>query len=369
MSLLKFCRGMAVAGLALTVQLACAAEPAVPVQAQPAARIPVKMVVVANFENGADTGDKPGEYQFWVEREHLDQTIAVRGAERPVRRNDQGLYGLILSDMDAFVLDPRFDFSHTYWLFTGISGGNPNEVSVGSAAWARWVVNGDQLREFDDRQIPKDWPYGLFAIGAMKPNALPTDPNGFGSVESPEQLGMAYTLDPSLVQWAFELTRDVKIPDTAELAGRRKAWVGFPNALKAPQVILGETLGSKRYWHGSMRNQWAQDWVKLWTGGKGRFVMTNMESQNAAQRIKRYGQMHLLDPQRVLVLRTASNPSMPPPGMDPLATIGDETPGQVAAYEANYRVGVPVIHEILRHWDRFESVLPGANTQPQQTGR
>jgi hypothetical protein len=27
---------------------------------------PVRVVVVANFENGADAGDKPGEYQFWV---------------------------------------------------------------------------------------------------------------------------------------------------------------------------------------------------------------------------------------------------------------------------------------------------------------
>jgi purine nucleoside permease len=365
MSLLKFHRGLAVVGLALLAQLAMAAEPAVPAQAQPAARIAVKMVVVANFENGADTGDKPGEYQFWVEREHLDQTIAVRGAANPIRRNADGLYGLMLKDMDAFVIDPRFDLTHTYWLFTGISGGDPNAVSVGSAAWARWVVNADQLREFDDRQIPKNWPYGLFAIGALTPNALPTDPNGFGSVESPEQLGMAYTLNPSLVQWAFDLTKDVKIPDTAELAQRRKAWVGFPNAQKPPQVILGETLGSKRYWHGSMRNQWAEDWVRLWTGGKGRFVMTNMESQNAAQAIKRYGLMHLVDPQRVLVLRTASNPSMPPPGMDPLATIGDETPGQVAAYEANYRVGVPVIHQILQHWDQYEHVLPGAARQGQ----
>jgi purine nucleoside permease len=348
--------------LALLPALALAAPVApAPTVAHP---IPVKMVVVANFENGADSGDKPGEYQFWVEREHLDETIAVRGAEHPLRRNAQGLYGLMLKDMDAIVIDPRFDFSHTYWLFTGISGGDPNLVSVGSAAWARWVVNADQMREFDDREIPKDWPYGLFAIGALKPNTLPSDPNGFGSVESAEQLGMAWTLNPSLVQWAYQLTRGVQIPDTPELAARREAWAGFPEAQKPPQVILGETLGSKRYWHGAMRNQWAEDWVKLWTGGKGRFAMTNMESQNAAQRIERYGKLGMLDPQRVLVLRTASNPSMPPPGQDPLATIGDETPGQVAAYEANYRVGVPVVHAILAGWSRYRDTPPATPAHP-----
>src|SRR5262245_36669472 len=34
--------------------------------------IPVKVVVVTMFERGADTGDEPGEFQYWVEREKLD---------------------------------------------------------------------------------------------------------------------------------------------------------------------------------------------------------------------------------------------------------------------------------------------------------
>jgi len=62
----------------------------------------------------------------------------------------------------------------------------------------------------------------------------------------------------------------------------------------------------------------------------------------------------------VMVLRTASNPSGPPPGVDALATIGDEAPGQVAAYEANYRVGVPVVHEILQQWQRYRGSIPQA---------
>lgn len=338
-----------------------AAQAALPQPAQPAARIAVRMVVVANFENGADAGDKPGEYQLWVEREHLDQKIDdVRGATRGIRRNADGLYGLLLRDLDAFVLDPRFDLTRTYWLFTGISGVDPGLASVGSAAWARWVVSGDELREFDDREIPADWPYGLFAIGALRPNTLPTDPNSFGEAESADDLGMAYRMNPALTQWAYDLTRTVKIPDTAALAAQRKAWKGYPNAQKPPFVLLGETLGARRYWHGPARTRWAEDWVKLWTQGQGQFAMTNMESQDAARRMQVFGQLGFVDPQRVLVLRTASNPSMPPPGVDPLATVGDEAPGQLAAYEANYRVGVPVIHEILAHWQRYENTVPGS---------
>ena len=38
----------------------------------------VKVVVVAMFEVGADTGDVPGEFQFWVERHKLDHVISLR---------------------------------------------------------------------------------------------------------------------------------------------------------------------------------------------------------------------------------------------------------------------------------------------------
>jgi purine nucleoside permease len=330
-------------------------------QAQVPTPVAVKMVVVANFENGKEVGDKPGEYQFWVEREKLDETLDVRGATGVVRRNSQGLYGLLLENLSAFLLDPRFDFTKTYWLFTGISGVDPAVASVGSAAWARWVINGDELREIDDREIPKDWPYGLFAIGAMRPNTLPTDPNSFGSVESPEELGMAYPLNQGLAFWAYGLTRNVVIPDTPALKKQREAWKGFPNAQRPPHVLLGETLGSVRYWHGPKRTQWARDWVKLWTGSQGTFVMTNMESQFAARQMRTFAKLKMVDAKRVMVLRTASNPSGPPPGVGALETIGDEAPGQIAAYEANYRVGAPVVHEILSQWAKYESEIPRAD--------
>jgi hypothetical protein len=33
--------------------------------------------VVTMFERGEDTGDTPGEFQLWVEREHLDQILPL----------------------------------------------------------------------------------------------------------------------------------------------------------------------------------------------------------------------------------------------------------------------------------------------------
>jgi purine nucleoside permease len=67
------------------VPAAIAAEP--PVPALPRVKpIPVKVIVIANFEPGADKGDVAGEFQTWAEREHLDEAIPVRGAIHPLMR-------------------------------------------------------------------------------------------------------------------------------------------------------------------------------------------------------------------------------------------------------------------------------------------
>ena len=351
---------------------ASGAEPPVPPRLPPAAKpVPVRVIVVANFEPGEDTGDAPGEFQFWAEREQLDEVIPLRGALHPLRRNQAGLYGIVwgatgsmlggpAEQLMALVLDPRFDFTKTYWLFTGISGVDPRVASVGSAAWARWVVSGDTLREFDDRETPAGWPYGLFAIGADRPDTLPNDPKSFGGVTDAGTLRMALELNQGLTRWAFDLSKNVEIPDSPALQKDRAAWKGFPNAQRPPFVLMGETLGAVRYWHGAARTRWAEDWVKLWTGGQGVFAMTNMESQSLAGAMLTASKAGLVDLQRVLVLRTASNPSEPPPGVAATESIGDEAPGQVAAYEANYRVGVPVVRELLGHWDKYENAVPSA---------
>jgi purine nucleoside permease len=281
-------------GLLAVVTLAClgwltllARRPAHAVSAVPAiipAPIAIKVVVVANFEKGADMGDAPGEYQDWVEREHLNEIVSVRGAANILRRNREGLYGLIprqgAADFSAFVLDPHFDLRKTYWVFTGISGVDPKAGTVGDAAWARWVINGDELHEVDDRELPAGWPYGLWAIGANRPNELPVkDVNGKKLIAVTHR-AMAYDLNQGLARWAFHMTKDVPLGENRNLLGLpRERWNGFPEAQREPKVMMGETLGCVRYWHGASRTRWAEDWTRLWTGGKGTFVMTNMESQ------------------------------------------------------------------------------------------
>src|SRR5665213_1524805 len=55
-----------------------------------AAPVKVRVVVVAMFEAGADTGDAPGEFQFWVEREKLTRAWDFPQGERTLRSNEDG---------------------------------------------------------------------------------------------------------------------------------------------------------------------------------------------------------------------------------------------------------------------------------------
>src|SRR5437773_1450194 len=121
--------------------------------------IRIKVVVVAMFERGEDTGDAPGEYQLWVEREHLDQIIPLPAGYHHVRLNKDGVLGILTgvgtakaaASVMAAGLDPRFDLSKAYWIVAGIGGGDPLDVSLGLAVWAEHVLDGVLARLKNER--------------------------------------------------------------------------------------------------------------------------------------------------------------------------------------------------------------------------
>lgn len=331
------------------------------VEAQITAPIPVKVVIVTTFEIGKDTGDRPGEFQYWVEREHLDRTLPFPGGTHDLRTNADGsILGVVAgmtigpsgSSIMALGLDPRFDLSHAYWILAGIAGVDPNVASVGSAAWAKWVVT-DISRAIDPREAPSDWPYGIFAIGAHRPNEAP-DP---ATINGPEP--RAYELNAGLVDWAFHLTRNVSLMDTPQIAAVRATWTGYPNAQRPPFVLEGDVLASDTYWHGRILTQWAEDWVRLHTHGEGHFTMTAMEDSGVAEALERLDHMHRADFRRFLVLRTGSNYCMQAPGHTAAESITAPYIGGIPALEAAWRVGSPVIHSLVANWAVDQDHIPG----------
>jgi purine nucleoside permease len=186
--------------------------------------IPVKVVVIAMFEVGADTGDQPGELQYWVERDHLDRVYPLPAGYHAVRMNDAGEMAVLTgqgtahaaSTIMALGLDTRFDLSHAYWIVAGIAGGCPDRISLASAAWAHWVVDTDLGYEIDAREIPPDWPTGYIPLRKTKPYEQPVAP-----LE-----GQVYELNAKLVDWAFNLTQATPLADSEQLKNARGQFDG-----------------------------------------------------------------------------------------------------------------------------------------------
>jgi purine nucleoside permease len=326
--------------------------------AAPAAAKPmvVKVVVLTTFETGASAAARSGEFQLWAERLPLIHPLKVPGIEGRVLYSDDGVLGVVTGmrgrareSVAALVLDPRLDLSHAYWIVAGIAGVDPRTGSIGSAAWARWVVDADPIFEMDDREIPADWPYGLWSLATDRPGVKGA---------APGSSGMVWKLNPGLVDWAYLLTRDTALPDSALLQAARAGYPSESAALKPPFVFVGDALGATRFWHGERRTQWARDWVRLWTDGAGAFAMTDCEDQGILDVLDLFAKEGRVDMGRVLVLRTASNYSRPPDGAAPELKF---TPGgAAAAFEAAWRVGSPVVRALVAGWDRYSLTPPGA---------
>lgn len=323
--------------------------------------IPIKVVVVAMFERGEDTGDKPGEYQLWVEREHLDQILELPGGYHHVRLNKDGVLGILTgvgtakaaATVMAVGLDPRFDLSKAYWLVAGIGGGDPADVSLGTAVWVDQVVDGDLAYEIDARQIPKEWTTGFVPLRRGRPYELP----------AVNDYGEEYTLNGELAGWALQLTREVPLADSEAMQNSRARFAGFANAVRPPFVTRGAELTASTFWHGSKMEEWANAWTSYYTWGKGNYMVCGMEESGTLQALSFLAKAGRVDGKRVLVLRTVSNYDREPPGTDVAESLKSMVSGNYSAYmpalEAAEVVGDKVVRDLVEHWNERKAAIPG----------
>jgi len=327
--------------------------------AAPAAPIPIKVVIVAMYEAGEDTGDTPGEYQYWVERAHLDRVLPFDAGFHHLRMNDQGVLAVLTgvgtakatATIMALGLDPRFDLTRAYWLVAGIAGGDPADVSLGSAVWVRWVVDGDLGYEIDAREIPPTWSTGYVPLRKSIPYEEPVIP--------PD--GQVYQLNTALVDWAFALTKNTLLADTEAMRTKRSHFEQV-SAQRPPFVSEGDDLCASTFWHGKLMDEWANAWVRYYTGDKGNFAVAGMEDTGTLQSLTFLAHAGKVDLHRVLVLRTVSNYDQPPPGLTAAESLTEQKVGKYGAYlpalEAAYAVGHPVVDAIVNHWDQYRDHLP-----------
>ncbi len=322
----------------------------------------IKAVVLAMFENGEPTGDRPGELQLWLERNPKLVALDFPLGEYPLYYRDDGLLiaclgggipNAAVSTM-AIGLDPRFDLSRAYWLVAGIAGGDPEDLSLGSAAWASHVVDGDLAYEIDGREIPEDWPYGFIPLGAKEPAQGPQDVSTGWTLDT-----IHFALNSELAEWAWQLTRGTALMDTEAMQAFRAQFTEHPRAQRPPFVTMGETLSASTYWHGAKLNRWANDWLRAYAGEDANFMTSNMEDSGTLTALHRLARRGLVDPQRILVLRTASNYSMPPAGKTAAwSTTASYPDNGLGALDTAQRVGQRVVDALLERWERYGDVPP-----------
>jgi purine nucleoside permease/inosine-uridine nucleoside N-ribohydrolase len=322
----------------------------------------VRVVVVSMFENGAPRGDEPGELQLWLERNAGLSTLHFPLGEYPLYLSDQGVLYLCVgggipnatASIMALGLDDRFDLSHAYWLVAGIAGGDPQDLSLGSAAWAKHVVDGDLVYEIDAREMPADWPYGFIPLGARAPAEGPQDVTEGWTLDT-----IHFPLNAALADWAWQLTRDTNLTDTAAMAAFRARFAEQPAARRPPFVTRGDTLSASTYWHGELLNRWANDWLRAYAGLDAQFMTSNMEDSGTLTALHRLARTGRVDAQRILVLRTVSNYTMPPAGRSAAWSTTAEYPdGGYGALDTAQRVGQRVVDALVDNWDVYRDALP-----------
>jgi purine nucleoside permease len=338
-----------------------------------------KVIVVVYFEVGKDTGDTPGELQFWVERDHLDRVIDVPGMSRAVRANADGSEiamavgpGNIRPGVNlmAFGLNPQFDLRKSYWLMNGIAGVSPREMSLASAVWTDFVVNGDLAHEIDAREMPEAWPDGFYALNKTIPDEQPRVPAGSDEdVRTwPKQgaysnsMGSVVRMNPALLAWAYSLTRDMKLAENESMRALDARFKGYPAAQQPPMVKVGANLAAETFWHGAKMDEWAHRWIRYMTDGQASFASSAMNDSGSMVALAALTRAGRADWNRALVLRTGSNFDMQAPDETAEQSANRESHGGYTAYmpalESAYQVGSRVVRALLSDWQHNQESIP-----------
>ena len=324
------------------------------------AKVPVKVVLITMFEIGADEGDEIGEFQLWKERRELDEKFEFPHSHHDLFYNSETqILGMVTgigtaksaSAVMALGLDSRFDLSRAYWLVAGIAGIDPEDASIGSVAWSSYLVDGDLGYEIDARELPEAWDTGYFAFNTRAPYALPR----------PKPSGELFIANPDLRDWAFEKTKDLKLFDEESLWETRNLYTQHPNARKAPNVLKGGHIAAMTFWHGAIKNDWANKLVRYWSDGATDFITSAMEETGTFQSLTYLDNIGSVDKNRLLVLRGGSNFTMQPPNLSAAENLLKESEayaGMEVSLENIYLAGSVVIDELIDNWDTYETEIP-----------
>jgi purine nucleoside permease len=300
------------------------------------------------------------EGKVWLDRLGPWQNIAIDGLSPDypeVRCNVQDVcvmttgmgHANAAASIMALTFSPRFDLRHTYFMVAGIAGIDPLRGTLGTAAWAKYLVDFGIQWEIDAREIPPDWNSGYLGINTKRPADKP----------SLDYRTEVFQLNPQLADAAFALSRKVTLADNAQAQAARAKYDYAP-ANQPPVVTQCDTLAGDTWWSGTRLGDRAREWTKILTDGKGVYCTTQQEDNATYEALKRAASAHRVDLSRVAVLRAGSDFDRPYKGQssaDNLLNYAAQG-GFEIALDNLYRAGRPLVQQIVTHWNEWRAGVP-----------
>lgn len=321
-----------------------------------------KILTVTAFQTGDPLKNDFGEATAWVQNDQLTRTFPLAGLEYPLFCNADASHCLAILgaetpnaavSMTALVTSNELDLSKTYVMFSGIAGTPPAQGTLGAVAWASHVVDGNAVGEIDAREMPGDWKYPKVQLDC----AAPTCSTNFRTGTE------MYRLNPALAQWAYSLSKNVPLNDSASARASRALYDENLPARQPPFVMAPcAFIGDSTFWHGALLSEWASWWANYWTQGQAPYCMVGGEETPMLTAITRLAKTGRVDPERVMIQRGASNFDQQHAGQTADESMHDALEGvnggSAIALENLYRAGSVVNKYILEHWKEWEKGVP-----------
>ena len=291
----------------------------------------------------------------WLDRYAVDDALEVPGTDSPLYLTEENVAitttGIGKSDaaatVSALFAADGLDLTSTTVVSTGIAGGSPSRVALGSVVLADWIVDWDRKHRWDPREArtgaePDRVVEGETAAGTE--NRHPGERDGRGDDRPPIDL-LAYRprdyvhrVNDELLEEALDAVSAVDLQDRADVRAYRER---YPDATDGvPSIEVGTTVCGDEFWHGRRHAAEVQWLCERY--GAGAYVTTQMEDAATATVLERFDALD-----RYLSVRSVVNYDRPAAGQTVEESF-DGTPESLEQGVVNLiRVGGAIVDRLL----------------------
>ncbi|KAG5419517.1 hypothetical protein I9W82_003284 [Candida metapsilosis] len=249
------------------------------------------------------------------------------------------------ASVTALTLNPLFDLTKTYFLIAGIAGGEPDYTTIGGVTFAKYAIQVGleyQLAYEDYHETYSNWTSGYVPYGAKSPLEYP------GNVYGTE----VFEVNENLRNRAVALASNATLNNGNQLNKKFRELYNQTAARGDAKVVKCDVLTSDNYFSGNVLNDYFGNLTKVLTNDSATYCSTAQEDNATLEVLTRLDKAGLLDYERVMVMRTISDFTRPPPSMSAYEYFFNRTDGGIQASLDNLVIaGTPILRDILNNWE------------------